>query len=585
MMLQLPSDIVKKIFDYVGKGNFCLVGPVSKEFCYKYLTFDLIEEEFVHKMDFMQAIGRNKVTTPEAALTSFELAEHCLLYAPVEFQKALCRKAARNGNQEIVTMAVKISDININDWIEDEDVEEITKKGDLDMLLHLEDNGLGLPSSSYLYRIVKSAAFNGHLNILQYFHKMKDTLDSYEQILYQHASEGGRLDVIRWGGRKRYAFNNVAACVNMAVRGGNLDLVKWFREKNTPWNDETYLFAVQSGNVELLHYLLENGCDLHPLSYNEAVQRDDKGKALEIFEWLHQNNVAWDEETCKFAARKGNLDALIYARTNGCAWDQRTILEAVEYGRIDVVQYCLDNDCPIGDSDLCSAAMLNSDHEKALKVLKLLRKFSIPWNEYTCEQAAQNGNLEALKWARNQGCPWDECAFVEAILSNNTTTVQYCIDNGCPFSQDAYEKAVTCEDPISMLKLLHLNGLEWDKSACTEAATIGNLEVLCWLRYQNCPWDEEVCNQAVRCGHYEVLVYAHKNGCPWTQRTYAYCFHEDGLDVEYEEEPTQHLRGVDRIIKYLRKHNCPQPQTNEWINGESNDSDSDGDADFLQQNV
>ena len=36
-----------------------------------------------------------------------------------------------------------------------------------------------------------------------------------------------------------------------------------------------------------------------------------------------------------------------------------------------------------------------------------------PWNEYTCELAAEGGHLEVLKWARSKGCPWDEdvCAF------------------------------------------------------------------------------------------------------------------------------------------------------------------------------
>lgn len=53
-----------------------------------------------------------------------------------------------------------------------------------------------------------------------------------------------------------------------------------------------------------------------------------------------------------------------------------TITKAVEWGHFDVVKYCLENACPIGDTDLCSASMTNLDHEKALKVLKLLRKFN-----------------------------------------------------------------------------------------------------------------------------------------------------------------------------------------------------------------
>jgi hypothetical protein len=43
----------------------------------------------------------------------------------------------------------------------------------------------------------------------------------------------------------------------------------------------------------------------------------------------------------------------------------------------------------------------------------------------------------------------------------------------------------------------------------------GHLEVLQWLRANECPWDEGTCRWAAKCGKLEVLQWARANGCPW----------------------------------------------------------------------
>jgi len=40
--------------------------------------------------------------------------------------------------------------------------------------------------------------------------------------------------------------------------------------------------------------------------------------------------------------------------------------------------------------------------------VKWAREQGCPWNEYTCEAAANGGHLEGLRLAREQDCPWDE---------------------------------------------------------------------------------------------------------------------------------------------------------------------------------
>ena len=106
-MNDLPSEVMKNIFTYVGRGNYCFICPVSKDFCFNYLTMDVIEDKFAYKIDCQLAIGRNKMTTAEAASTCFELAEYCFFEAPEDFQEKLLCKAAVKGSYEIVKWATR----------------------------------------------------------------------------------------------------------------------------------------------------------------------------------------------------------------------------------------------------------------------------------------------------------------------------------------------------------------------------------------------------------------------------------------------------------------------------------------------
>ena len=49
-----------------------------------------------------------------------------------------------------------------------------------------------------------------------------------------------------------------------------------------------------------------------------------------------------------------------------------------------------------------------------LEVVKYLRKLGIPWDQWTCTNAAGGGHLKSLKCRRSNQCPWDEETCFEA---------------------------------------------------------------------------------------------------------------------------------------------------------------------------
>ncbi|CAN0422812.1 unnamed protein product, partial [Scytosiphon promiscuus] len=46
-----------------------------------------------------------------------------------------------------------------------------------------------------------------------------------------------------------------------------------------------------------------------------------------------------------------------------------------------------------------------------------------------------------------------------------------------------------------------IDAIRKNKNACSSAARNGHLEVLQWLRANDCPWDETACSEAAWNGH------------------------------------------------------------------------------------
>ena len=68
------------------------------------------------------------------------------------------------------------------------------------------------------------------------------------------------------------------------------------------------------------------------------------GGNVDLLRWLREKkNCPWDEDTCSFAAEKGNFECLKYAHENGCPWDEWSCHEAAFNGHLACLQYALDN--------------------------------------------------------------------------------------------------------------------------------------------------------------------------------------------------------------------------------------------------
>jgi hypothetical protein len=125
----------------------------------------------------------------------------------------------------------------------------------------------------------------------------------------------------QWGGTvkytngKEYTKNQEQFCRRVAETN-DLELLRWVREvKECDWDYKTSGEAAFLGNLEMLKYCVENGCEVH-------------------------------EGTCVTAAKQGNLECLQYLREKNCPWDERTVQIAHKNNHVDILTYAVKNKAP-----------------------------------------------------------------------------------------------------------------------------------------------------------------------------------------------------------------------------------------------
>jgi hypothetical protein len=124
-----------------------------------------------------------------------------------------------------------------------------------------------------------------------------------------------------WGQRVRLPGGEVTTmnqgffCSRVAVTN-DLKLLRWVREeKECAWDWKTSGRAAIQGNLDMLKYCCENGCDV-------------------------------DESTCAVVAQFGHLACLEYLRSKNCPWNEWVCERAHENNHIDCLTYAVRNKCP-----------------------------------------------------------------------------------------------------------------------------------------------------------------------------------------------------------------------------------------------
>ena len=128
-------------------------------------------------------------------------------------------------------------------------------------------------------------------------------------------------------------------------------------------------------------------------------------------------------------------------------------------------------------------------------------------------KAAKLGCLRAVKRLQRRGrLTSGEYTLCSAAGGGHLEVLQWLRANDCPWVMNTCSRAVEGRH-LEVLQWARANGCQWNERTCTWAAWWGRLEILKWAHENGCPWDAKTCAFALMGGHLDVLQWARANGC------------------------------------------------------------------------
>jgi Ankyrin repeats (many copies) len=114
-------------------------------------------------------------------------------------------------------------------------------------------------------------------------------------------------------------------------------------------------------------------------------------------------------------------------------------------------------------------------------------------------EAARQGHLAVCHYLAAEQCPCDASACVAAAAGGHYETVRFLHESGCP----------------------------WDsQTMCQKAAESGSVELLQYLKQQECAFSEQIMSIAAQRGLLHVCQYFSFNGMAWSPGAVQWAEHE-----------------------------------------------------------
>jgi hypothetical protein len=127
--------------------------------------------------------------------------------------------------------------------------------------------------------------------------------------------------------------------LDMAVSCGYFELVRWCHEHGCRFCSQKAApsYAAESGNIELLVWVLRHSGS--QLSTSVMWAAAAKGRRA-MCQYLHEQQCPWDFVSTRRAAEGGHIDLLRWLMDNGCPWRANELcVSAAQGGSVQVLMY------------------------------------------------------------------------------------------------------------------------------------------------------------------------------------------------------------------------------------------------------
>ena len=309
-----------------------------------------------------------------------------------------------------------------------------------------------------------------------------------------------------------------------ACKGGSVEVLEWLLEKDCRFNGAALIMAASKGNEKAVDWLLENGVQKDVESCTTAIREGyldiakklylseenkylaivaAKSGSIKYLEWMLSNGERIPFNECGDRALKaGNIDLLKWLQTKGWTCDRSvtTSYKAVKSGKVEMMQWLRENGVEWSCQTMTSAAV-----QGHLDLVKWMKANGCTWNSSTTyDVALKCENVEVLQWLIENSCPYElqttpdddsrtKISSSKLAKNGRADVIKYLKKYGLYLDSACYE--IDCKQMIPFFDWLFENGCQIPKSLWGSAIKTSNLKLLEWLKSKNCPWDSAYCRK------------------------------------------------------------------------------------------
>ncbi|PNH00537.1 Ankyrin repeat domain-containing protein [Tetrabaena socialis] len=163
--------------------------------------------------------------------------------------------------------------------------------------------------------------------------------------------------------------------------------------------------------------------------------------ALVRLTWLRGRGYPWGWQTTQAAADAGNLDVLRYLLAEGCPVEESTLGTAAGSGQLAALQALHAHSGAFTWEPFVLARAARGGHLPVVAWLLEQQLVSLQQRPSLLPEATQSGSTELLAWLRDRGCPWGENNFFCAARAGSEEALE------CPFLPSYPEPRGRHDDP------------------------------------------------------------------------------------------------------------------------------------------
>lgn len=256
----------------------------------------------------------------------------------------VCELAAKSGHFEILKWLrdPAVHGDKICPW-EHKVCEHAAEKGHIEILIWALQNGA--PPSPHMFNnaainghlhIVQWL----HVNRNEYPYRDHYTLyvhGNFQEIpISTKVANRGYLHILQWLEKHKYIIGGMS--YSAAASGGHLHILEWLNTNNYAPTGDPSASAARNNNPEIMQWLYGHGIVITTDAIETAVMYGN----LKVAQWIHNNiSITYINKSrlAITAAEHGYLEILQWLLENGCPWTDRISAVALDYRKYHILDW------------------------------------------------------------------------------------------------------------------------------------------------------------------------------------------------------------------------------------------------------